>query len=487
MLTTESKFTKALVKRLKVRAGKAGEKVWVLDLRHHLFGNQVPRYVRCPDDTGWPEQGRTTAKKEEAEEWVRRHYAPRLFREMTLANSVPNSSQMTFAMAAKAYITARLKEVGPGGVPKLQSRVSMLEHHVVPALGHLPMNAITGVMVRERAMAMKVERFVEQGVTSSGPAALGTKRNFVRATAAVWHHTFPGVACPWAGIKLSDPEAAEARRRAIDEGHLEELLRPSGGALDREELLRALTGAMHYDKKMGSQPKVAATMVPNTAHAMAIQTGLGLRVAEALNLRWGHINFADGYVLVGGTKTRNALRLVPLQRQLLPWLQELKQSLGKECDPRAFVLRTNAKASVLERGSTAALGSRYAWALKYAGLKHPKKRTHWARATHATWGQLSKAVRLEDLKRYLGHSGAYGGSTDSYIDQLRKMMVPEHRTYISGIPTPKKVRTALKSFEPHELPPWRTRRQVFGRTKADIAARQARARARVPMTKRYLP
>ena len=484
-MMTETQFTNALVARLRLRKGTADGNVWVLDLRHRNFGNQLPRFVRCPGDAGWPEMGRTTSVKKRAEEWIRTDYAPRLFQELKLANAAPGSSQQTFAMAAEAYIVERIKQVGKEGLPKIQSRISMLERHLVPALGHLTLNTITRVMVSEQANSLKIGRFVRQGHTVVEDALTGTKKNFVRAANAVWHHAFSGAPCPYAGVRLIDHEAIRARRCAIQEGRLEELMRPTNGAMVPEELQRALLGAMHHDTTMGRRKNVAAIMVANTPHAMAIQTGLGLRISELRNLRWGHVFYKEGYVLIGGTKTGESLRVVPLQRQVVPWLKDLEKRVDGNIDPRAFVIRTNGKASVTARASTTTLSARYGWALAYAGLKRPKKRTHWARATHATWGQHSKAIQLADLQRYLGHSNAYGDTTSHYIAQLVQLMRAEHRTYINGIPTPRQVRAALKTFAPQELPPWKERRKVFGRTKADLAARQARARARVSMYRRY--
>lgn len=484
-MMTENQFTNALVSRLRLRKGTAHGDVWVLDLRHRNFGNQLPRFVRCPGDAGWPEMGRTTSQKKLAEEWIRTDYAPRMFQEIKLANAAPGSSQQTFAMAAEAYIVERIKQVGKEGLPKIQSRISMLEHHLVPALGHLALNTITRAMVSEHANSLKIRRFIRRGHTVVVDALNGTKKNFVRAANAVWHHTFPGIPCPYAGVRLIDHDAIRERRRAIQEGRLEELMHPTSGAMDPQELQRALLGAMHYDTTMGRRKNVAATAVPNTPHAIAIQTGLGLRISELRNLRWGHVFYEEGYVLVGGTKTGESLRVVPLQRQVVPWLKELEKRFQGSIDPRAFVIRSNGKASVTTRASTTALSARYGWALAYAGLKRPKKRTHWARATHATWGQHSKAIQLEDLQRFLGHSNAYGDSTSRYIGQLVQMMRAEHRTYIDGIPTPKQVRAALRKFAPQELPPWKERRRVFGRKKTDLAARQARARAKVTMVERY--
>ena len=125
------------------------------------------------------------------------------------------------------------------------------------------------------------------------------------------------------------------------------------------------------------------------------------------------------------------------------------------------------------------LSTRYSWALKLAGLKMPKKATHWARATHATWGDFSTIVKLEHLKQYLGHSKARGGVTDIYVAPTAELMPKEHRSYIRHIPTPAAVRRELASFTPKQLPHWRERKTVQSRSKKAREEQAARARARV--------
>jgi hypothetical protein len=37
-----------------------------------------------------------------------------------------------------------------------------------------------------------------------------------------------------------------------------------------------------------------------------------------------------------------------------------------------------------------------------------------------------------EVKLLLGHSGIFGGATDEYIEMIREMIRPEHRTYLSN-------------------------------------------------------
>lgn len=477
---TEAEFTEALVKRLALRKGTADGDVFTLNLRRKAFGNQVPRYVRCPDDAGWPEKGRTTSDAPTAEDWVRRGYAARLFREIQRANATAGSSTTTFEAAADSYVHARMKHLGTSALRKMNSRISMLRNHVIPAIGHLQLNKITRPMIREHAENLIVRKRGQNGSGAKGEAELGTKRNFVRAVMAVWMHAFPDDACPWAGIRLYYKQATHSREQALADGDFEALLESGSGALRPADFHAVLLGALHYDLQQGAKANVRVSMIPNTAYAIVIQTALGLRISELRSLRWKHIDFEKRVVYIMGTKTQNALRVVPLQEQLVPWLLEWKQRQGPNFNPKAFVIRTNARASVLTPAALTTLSTRYAWALKLAGLKKPKKATHWARATHASWADPSPLISLEHLKVYFGHAAPRGGSTDDYVEQLVELMPDDHRRYIQHIPTPAAARAALKNFAPTALVPWRARRKLYSRSKSARAAQHARAVARVP-------
>lgn len=485
---TRSDFAEALVKHLRIRKNSAEGDVYVLDLRHRRFGRKNPRIVRNPADPGWPFKGRPTSDLNTAKRWVRNSYAPQLEREIEAAQATPDPATITVKQAAERYIADRMAVLRRAGIRSINSRISMLRGHVIPAFGKIPLASLTRQMVRTAAEKLTVSKPAGPGKRAPAPAQLGTKRHFRAAVMALWYHIFPDLTCPFAGVRLSSERDDAELRQALAEGDFTRLFTPESGAMTPDECRRAVTGAMYYDAEMARRPNLKSLMIPNTACAMVIQTALGLRIGELIALRWGYINFEQRYVLVTGTKTQRSFRIVPLQEQLVPWLEEMKMIEGESPDPRSFVIRSHPLRGPLTPATHTTLVNRYARALKYSGLKRPKKSTHWARATHATWGSTAAAiVTTEALKAYLGHKTRYGGATDAYIHVMLEIMPPEHRRYIRHIPSPDEVREALKTFKPVELVDWRDRRVWQSRSNAARKAQRERALARKPMYDKLSP
>jgi len=485
MTASGEKFANELVARIRIRR-TAGGGVCVLDLRHAKFGNRLPRVLRCPQDAGWPMKGRATSDRATAELWVREAYASQLRQELDAAPT-REAGARTFEQAAEAYVADKLRVLGPGGLRSINSRVSMLRAHVLPALGKLPLVSITPAIIRESLDEMRVSKSVRPGERVKARPELGTQKNFVRAASAVWRHAYPDQPSPFGHIRLADDKGKAERRRALFEGNFEELLAPKSGAMTPAQFELAMTAALYLDTYVGGRPCTRALMIPNTAHAVALQTALGVRVSEMLNLRWQHINFDKAYVLIAGTKTSNALRVVPLQEQALPWLRDLQRLEGGSPDPRDFVIRTNARNRHNSRGSIGTIVRRMSQALRYAGLKRQKKATHWSRATHATWGAASGSVPIEMLKAYLGHARPFGGATDDYVTVSAELIPKKHRRYIRHLPSPERIQNLLAAFEPAQLPPWQERRRIFSRSKTALEEQRARGRARKPMHARLDP
>ena len=482
--TVRTDLANALVDRLRIRRGTAEGDVYVLDLRHRRFGNRAPRILRDPSDPAWPAKGRPTSDLATAKRWVRDHYAPQLAQELDALRTAPDAGALTVRAACEHYVAHRMAILGPSALPVLGSRISMLRRHVIPRFGPVPLAALTKPMVRAAVESLTVTKPGRRpGQRVTAPAELGTKRNFLRALMALWHYALPDVACPFAGVRLVDEGGLAARRRVIDTGDFATLLTPGSGALTPSEFRLAVVGAAYYDAGIARRPNTKVLMIPNTAAAMVIQTALGLRISELRMLRWGHIDFARGFVLVTGTKTRRSFRVVPLQEQLVPWLEELRaREYGSASpDPRAFLIRTDPRRGPLHPGAQSTLVNRYARALMHSGMKREKKSTHWARATHATWGAASPLVTTEALKAYLGHQTRYGGSTDAYVHVMLEVMPSEHRRYIGHLPTPDEVRRALAEFTPVKVMSWRERRVWRSRSKAARELRRELADTRKPL------
>jgi hypothetical protein len=69
-----------------------------------------------------------------------------------------------------------------------------------------------------------------------------------------------------------------------------------------------------------------------------------------------------------------------------------------------------------------------------ARLKLDGARSHIFRRSHASHAS-ARGIPPHELKLLLGHTGVFGGATDDYIQAIRQMTRPEHRTYLE-IPTP---------------------------------------------------
>jgi integrase len=465
MTITLADLERVLLKRLRTRDDVAAGRIYYLDLRHKLFPGHSKMNVYCPTDPGWPERGRTTSDAATAKRWVRQGYAPYLYTRLAISGAAADVGALTVAQACERYLAAKERSLGAKH-RTVENRRSAARVHIVPAFGPIPFAALSKHQVRVFLENLRVRKPNGRGQFVTVPAEVGTKRNLRTALLAIWRHTYPDVEPPFAGIWLPDEQGAAERRRKLAEGAFEELLTPASGAYTPQQMLRVLTAAAWYDRhQIAERPNTSRIAVPNTAAAMALAVGTGMRIDELRMLRWGHVNEAEGWILVTGTKTRSAFRIIPLQVQARPWLEQLKRlaapanaSSSWQPDRASFVLRTRPEGGA-EPASKKTLISRFSEALHYAGLKRAKKATHWARATHATWGSVAAdVVRTEQLKAYLGHANKYGGATDDYIQTLRETMPASHRCYIRHLPTPDEVAKASASFTPAVRPPWRQRR-----------------------------
>lgn len=482
----EKALYRALENRLVGRATADGV-VYTLDLRQARFKSLgKPRLtVRDPDAPGWPERGATTDSLQRAKEWLAAKYVSWIARHIDVARAAPGAASLTTREAAQLYVNSllvptRLRD-GTEKVtvpPHKRSRVSMLRRNVIPSLGHLLLTQLDAETVGPVIDRLHVRKTDESGMKVKTPASYGAKRNFKAALSEVWRFHHPYRRAPFADVRIKLPDVLSADSQEVadfeDDSWLDD---DATGALDLEQLTRALVAAMYRDRELMMRPNIAGTMIPNTAHAIAFQAATGTRISEELKTRWGHI-YEAGYIVIHNAKRAQvgvARRAVPTQHSLQPWLDELRAMEGRKVDPNGFVIRTDSHGGPRKPGSANTIASRVAKALELAGVKIKQKATHELRATFASQAEASELVSEKVLRRYLGHHRVYGGSTDKYVKQLVSMMKPAHRDLIK-LPTPDEVRAMLDSFEPAPVKPWKESRKPQSRTNAakEVRRRQAR-------------
>jgi hypothetical protein len=103
--------------------------------------------------------------------------------------------------------------------------------------------------------------------------------------------------------------------------------------------------------------------------------------------------------------------------------------------------------------SRSTFGKKFTRVLIAAGVKTPKKATHWARATFATWcSHMPNVLSREALKAYLGHENVYGGATDDYVQTMIQLMPAAHRELMTALPSPTEVMAMVERFVPVQQP-----------------------------------
>lgn len=473
---------RALEKRLVTRSTADGV-VYTLDLRQARYKALPSKRmtVRDPGARGWPEFGPTTSELLEAKTWLAEKYVTWIGNVLDIGRTAPGAASLTLREAAQRYVDSlKIVERRRDGtkveqIPAhRQSRVSMLRRNVIPKLGHLLLTQLDAETVGPVIDSLQVRKTVEPGKKVLMPAEYGTKRNFKAAIGAVWRFTHKYRSAPFAAVRIEQPKLLSAASHEVEDFEDENWLEDDRtGALDPEQLLWLLVGAMWRDRELMKRPNVRGNMIPNTAHAIAVQAGTGARIGEELKLRWGHV-YQAGYIIIHNAKRQQVgvkCRAVPTQNSLVPWLEELRGMEGGKPDPNGFVIRTNPTAGPRTPGAQNTIASRIAKAMELAGLKIPRKATHPLRATFASQAEASELLSSKVLRRYLGHHRVYGTSTDRYIKQLVSMMKPSHREVIK-LPTPDEVRALLGSFEPAPVKNWKERRKPQSRTNAAKEARR---------------
>ena len=487
-LPTDVRFLalyRSLEKRL-VRRATADGVVYTLDLRQARFkALKTQRLtVRDPNALGWPDRGPTTSSLQQAKEWIARKYVNLIGDQLDIARTAPEAASLTTREAAQRYVDSikvveRLRDdtIIERNPAHKKSRVSMLRRNVIPKLGHLLLTQLDAETVGPVIDSLQIRKMVEPGRKVMMPAEYGTKKNFKAALSDVWRFTHKYRAAPFAAVRVERPKVLSAESHEVENFEDEDWLHDDRtGALDPEQLMWLLVAAMWRDLELMKRPNVRGTMIPNTAHAIALQAGTGTRIGEELKIRWGHV-FEAGHIIIHNAKRQQVgvkCRAVPMQNSLGPWLADLRELEVGRLDPNGFVIRTDPTGGMRKPGAQNTIATRIAKAMELAGVKIKQKATHPLRATFASQAEASELISDKVLRRYLGHHRVYGTSTDKYIKQLVRMMKPEHRDAIK-LPTPAEVRAMLESFEPAPVKSWRERRKPQNRTKAAKDARRQRA------------
>lgn len=448
-LTSEiERFAQTLLDRLQQRPG-ARNGAQRLDLRHADFANRGYVTLRNPASPGWPERGATTTQKGEAERWVRKSYAELLLRKLRPELFPARVRPRTVAAALDDYIRWLTAEKGEGHNTTLNRR-SHAEVHIKPALGSLPFDAdfLTRARVTEFLGNLQVTVSKYRSVTKApaAPGMIDAVRDTLRAT---WVHHFPEIAPPFGGIKLARARRRQAEVEAIKAGEVG--LGHAPVSYTYEELVRILVAAMWYDQHaIVNIPNVRVTTVPNSAHAIAMQTANAMRINELMYWRWKHVHRAEGCIWIPGTKNETAARWAPLQLSLIPWLDaawKMRVNHGERPAPSSFVITSRWNPKPDHPSGDTTYQGRAALILLLAGLKIPGKATHPFRATHITWGERSSNISHEQIQGFVGHATALGKVTRLYVDRRPIFIAPEHRQYIK-LPTPAEIARFVPSFEP---------------------------------------
>lgn len=426
--------TEALAARLKARGRGRRRPTWYLDLRHEDFGNRGRMTVRDPGHPEWPNGGRAARTRQEALEWLEPAYVQWLKRETRRAGTGSRPSP-TVAEACESLLKELARDLGPDHNTVSNWR-SAFNVHVKPAFGPLPITALTSDRIRPFLTNLQVTKR-RHGTIWKQDAAHHTKTNVRAALQALWHHFDSDAPPPFGEIRLSDRRRrSRARWDAAERG--EQVGTRTGYGSD--EVRRILAHAVAYDREIIARPNVAARVLPNTAQTIALQLGLATRIDELTFVRWRHVFEEHGLVYVPGTKNESAARWVPIQENLVPWLERLRQ-LCAGAEPDDFILRVDPRTvGQWQRPSKKTYQGRISKVLERAGLKFEGKATHIFRATHMTWAAAT-GYSDERLKRWVGHAEPVEGVMNLYIDAeiVARTLIPADRTYLRDLPRPDEV------------------------------------------------
>lgn len=474
----DKKFAKALQGRLVLRDTAKYGSVYHLDFRAAPYTalGRAKQMLRNPLTVGWPDAGAPTSNEDEAKEWIDKRYAALIAQELddarARAKALETSGLLSVAKGCDGYLDDMLETPGHSKAT-YRNRRAYINKTIKPALGHLPLAALTDDYVDPVLDKMVVTVVNDDGVRVTQPASVNTKRAIRAILAAVWKFALPGVALPFTGPELGrgDKELAQRFREQIMNGGLKELV----ALIFRDDLprnlRRMLVGALWYDRVMiQGRRNMRRRSVANTAAALACFVSQGFRLEELTLLQWFCVREDRGIIIIPGTKSASGLRAMPLQEQFRPWLALLRDLARPEGapadwmpDPDDFVFLTK-PGEPQQRGSTRSISNRISEAIRWAGLKKRGEATHFGRKILAS--MIAPKIPEAQLKQYLGHADAYKGATGDYVLPMLDAIPPEHQQLVHYLPAPAELLAEVDAFEPAERKDIAQRKQRAAEAKA---------------------
>ena len=435
-----------LASRVRRRTYPGGRTVYWLDLRSEEWGGLGRLAVRKPGTPGWPHAGDTTDDPATARDWASHPaYAKLVMRQRTLNEH--GAGVLTVREALDEYL-AYLKQEKGRDHATYQNRATSLVRHTSPIHDRL-LGRLNSPLIQAWLDGVRVG---QEG--DPREPARATKAALLRGLKALWSHHMGGIPAPFSGVKLGPNDRLLSIRRAVMEGR--DLTPFIGkGAYNSDELRRLVVAARWYHREViEPSPPLRAVTLDHVAEAIVLMTATSARLMEAARLQWQHVHEDEGLIIVPGTKTKAALRALPLQDSLRPWLRHLRsvfvEHYGRPPADLDFLIQSDPRAprsQPVGRG----LGERIRRIQEVAGLKRPQVSSHILRATFISSAH-AQGIGRERLKHYIGHAAAEGeGSwdvTDHYIHFIAGLVQDQDRRIMDHIPCPQEVVRALPGFKP---------------------------------------
>ncbi len=393
-----------------------------------------------------------TDDRETANRWIyaQNGYAKWLYLEIGQTRNCGGSS-VTVEAAAEWYIAAIEKEKGPSH-NTTRNRASVIRAHIIPAFGSRPLASLTRSAVQKFLDAFKARKCVG-GQLLELPAKRHTKQAARSALTAIWYHVFDEAPCPFAGVPLDDGDEKRTRREQIIQGEVFSL--SEARSLTTKDLLEVFVAAAWYDRHLTALAAQSDWTVPLTLDALILLYATAMRVSELARLRWVHVRRDEGGIVVPGTKTEVALRVIPIQHSLTPWLERLdRHASGRGLtNAKDYVLPMHEHGANDEHNTTRMLTERINMVLLLSKTKLDGQSAHlFRRSWTMAARQRRDVIDLSAIQEYLGHSSSVTGATKAYIDSLNLQLllesIPKRHRSLVELPTPEEIEQRLEGYQP---------------------------------------